>query len=95
MAVAAGMVRQGGRFASTGSYTGATFAPFTQRSGLVKLPAGTPVQAFVSYVFSKHWAAKLSCLNVLNQYYAEGYSGLIQGEEGLPRTFALEIDWKH
>jgi len=95
LAVAAGVTRQGGRFASTGSYTGAGFPAFTQWSGLVKLHAGTPAQAFVNYTATKHWAFKLSCLNILNEYYAEGYSGLIQGEEGLPRTFQFEVDWKN
>ena len=56
--------------------------------------AGTPVQGFAVYTFNKHWAAKLSCLNIFNEYYAEGYTGLIEGMEGLPRTFALEIDYK-
>jgi len=92
--LAAGVFRQGGRFASVANYTNATpyFSAWTAWSGLVKLPASLPIQAFANYTFNRHWAVKLSCLNVLNKYYAEGFSGLIQGSQGLPRTFALEID---
>ena len=88
--------REGGRFASIANYTNATpyFSAWNLWSGLVKLPASLPVQAFAVYTFNKHWAAKLSCLNILNKYYAEGYSGLIQGSQGLPRTVGLEIDYK-
>jgi outer membrane receptor protein involved in Fe transport len=48
----------------------------------------------VFYAFDRHWAARLTCQNILNQAYVTGDSNAYAANASVPRTFIIELDYK-
>jgi len=91
-----GITRIGARYFNTSGIVAPGYLPPPNASGfsLFKVHEGSMVNGFVTYRFTKHWDARLSCENILDVQYPQGLQGIGLVDPADPRTFTLATTYK-
>ena len=88
LATGGGVSRIGGRWLST---SGETFPAGWAKPSVFKVQEGTSVSVFVIYRLARHWIARVSASNLLDQRYLAGAQSAGAVDPAPPRTVTLSL----